>query len=132
LILKPVFACRAGRRLLFFSFFVFMFFRLIPSAPGLIFCLAVALLGQPPCARAANTVDVTGSNFYVDAKTGHIGIGTAQPASAVDAGTGEVKIGSSGAACTRAIEGAVRYANKKLQFCDGEGWRSVSTASDHP
>jgi hypothetical protein len=131
-ILKPVFACRAGRRLLFFSFFVFMFFRLIPSAPGFILCLAFALLGQPPCARAANTVDVTGSNFYVDAKTGHIGIGTAQPASSVDAGIGEVKVGSSGAACTRAIEGAIRYADKRLQFCDGEGWRSVSTASDHP
>jgi hypothetical protein len=90
---------------LFFSLFVFMFFRLIPSAPGLILCLAVALLGRPPCAHAADTVDVTGSNFYVDTKTGHIGIGTGQPASAVDAGTGEVKVGSSGAACARAIKG---------------------------
>jgi hypothetical protein len=38
-----------------------MFFRLILSAPGLILCLALALLGRPPCAHAANTVDVTGS-----------------------------------------------------------------------
>jgi hypothetical protein len=109
-----------------------MFFRLIPSVPGLIFCLVLALLGQPPCALAANSVDSTGDNFHVDTKTGHIGIGTAEPASAVDAGTGEVKVGSSGAACTRAIEGAIRYEDKKLQFCDGEGWPSVSTASDHP
>jgi len=87
-----------------------MFFRLIPPVPGLILCLAVALLGQPPCANAANNVDVTGDNFFVDAKTGHIGIGTAEPASAVDAGVGEVKVGSSGAECTRAIEGAIRYA----------------------
>jgi hypothetical protein len=109
-----------------------MFFRLIPSVPGFILCLAVALLGRPPCAHAADSVDVTGSNFYVDAKTGHIGIGTAQPASAVDAGIGEVKVGSSGAACTRAIEGAIRYAHKKLHLRDSEGWRSASTASDHP
>jgi hypothetical protein len=109
-----------------------MFFRLLPSVPGLILCLALALLGPPLCAHAANSVDMTGSNFYVDAKTGHVGIGTAQPASAVDAGIGEVKVGSSGAACTRAIEGAIRYADKKLQFCDGGGWRSISTVSDHP
>jgi hypothetical protein len=75
-------------------------------------------------------VDVTGDNFYVDPKTGHIGIGTSQPASAVDAGMAEIKVGWSGAACPRAIEGAIRYADKRLQFCDGEGWRSVSTASD--
>jgi hypothetical protein len=37
-----------------------------------------------------------------------------------------------GAAGTRAIEGAIRYADKKLRFCDGEGWRSASAASDHP
>jgi hypothetical protein len=99
--LKPVFACRAGRRLLFFSFLVFMFIRLIPSVPGLILCLAVTLLGRPPCAHAAQAVDLTGSNFYVDAKTGHIRIGTAQSASAIDAGIGEVKVGSRGAAGPR-------------------------------
>jgi hypothetical protein len=47
-----------------------------------------------------------------------------------DEAAGAVKVGSSGAA--RAIEGAIRYADKKLQLCDGEGWRSASTASDHP
>jgi hypothetical protein len=110
-----------------------MFLRLIPSVPGLVLCFAVvALLGRPPCANATDTVGVTGSNFYVDAKTGHNGIGTSQPASAVDAGIDEVKVGSSGAACARAIEGAIRYADKKLQFCEGEAWRSASSASDHP
>jgi hypothetical protein len=107
-----------------------MFFRL-PSLPGLILCLAVALLGWTPCAHAADSVDVTGSKFYVDGKTGHFGIGTGQPASAIDAGVGQVKVGSSRAACTRAIEGAIRYADKKPQFGDGEGWRSASTASEH-
>jgi hypothetical protein len=130
--LAPAVACRGGRLALFFFVFVTMFFRLIPSIAGIILCLVLALLGQPPCALAANGVDATGDNFYVDTKTGHIGIGTQAPASAVDAGPGEVKVGSSGAACTPAIEGAIRYADKKLQFCDGEGWRSVSTASDHP
>jgi hypothetical protein len=75
---------------LHFSVFVAMFFRLIPSVPGFIHCLAVALLGRPPCAHAANSGDVTGSNFNVDARTGHIWIGTSQPASAVDAAVGEV------------------------------------------
>jgi hypothetical protein len=37
-----------------------------------------------------------------------------------------------GAACTRAIESAMRYADKNLQFRDGEGWRRASAASDHP
>jgi hypothetical protein len=130
-ILKPVFARRTGRHCIGLLFFVFMFFRLIPSVPGLILCLAVALLGRPPCANATDIVDVTGSNFYVDTTTRHIGIGTAQPASAIDAGIGEVKIGSNGAACARAIEEVIRDVDRMPQFCDGGGWRSASTASDH-
>jgi hypothetical protein len=114
------------------SIFVTTFFRFKPSVPGLILCLALALLGSAACAHAENGASVTGENFFVETKTGHIGIGTSQPASAVDAGAGEVKVGSSGAVCTRSIEGAIRYAEKKLQFCDGAGWRSVSTASTPP
>jgi hypothetical protein len=86
-----------------------MLLWLITSAPVLILCLVLALLGRPPRTHAANTVDATGSNPYLDARNGHIGI------------AGQLKIGSSGA-----------YADWKQQlFCDGEGWRRVSTASDH-
>lgn len=47
-------------------------------------------------------------------------------------GSGEVIVGSSGAACTAAFEGAIRYANKKLQFCDGTGWRVLSVTPNSP
>jgi hypothetical protein len=80
----------------------------------------------PTCAHAANIGDVAGSDVYV------VGIGTDQPANAIETGTGEVKAGSSEATCVRAIEGAVSFAGKKLVFCDSEGWRGASTAFDHP
>jgi hypothetical protein len=64
---------------------------------------------------------------------GRIGrVGTREPAATLDVYQGEVKLGSTGAACTKAIAGTIRYADKKLQLCDGEEWRSVSTASTPP
>jgi hypothetical protein len=61
-----------------------------------------------------------------DGKTGRVGIGTAVPQTALDVYQGEIKIGSSGAACTTEIAGALRSENEHLQFCDGAGWRNVS------
>jgi len=130
--LEPIVTVNAGVALLCFFTPVAMSFRRTLPVLALILCLALALVAEAARAYAANAADQTGENFFVENKTGHIGIGTSQPASAIDVGAGEVKIGSSGAVCRPSIEGAVRYANKKLQFCDGEGWRSVSTASTPP
>jgi hypothetical protein len=55
-----------------------------------------------------------------------VGIGTTQPATTLDVYQGEIKLGSTGAACTATIAGAMRYDNSHLQLCDGAGWRNVS------
>jgi hypothetical protein len=55
-----------------------------------------------------------------------VGINTKTPATTLDVYHGEIKIGSSGAACTAALAGALRSDHTHLQFCDGAGWRNVS------
>jgi hypothetical protein len=55
-----------------------------------------------------------------------VGIGTREPAATLDVYQGEVKIGSTGASCTKELTGTLRSVNSKLQFCDGAGWRNVS------
>jgi hypothetical protein len=61
-----------------------------------------------------------------DGKLGRIGIGTREPAATLDVYQGEVKLGSTGAPCTAALAGAIRYAETRLQLCDGAGWRNLS------
>ena len=81
-------------------------------------------------AEPATTARSEPSNFahqiYVDSNNAHVGIGTEEPAAAFDVYRGEIKIGSSGTACTAALAGALRYADTRLQLCDGTGWRNVS------
>jgi hypothetical protein len=55
-----------------------------------------------------------------------VGIGTRLPAATLEVYQGEIKVGSTGAPCTKELAGALRSANSKLQFCDGAGWRNVS------
>ena len=55
-----------------------------------------------------------------------VGIGTARPATTLDVYQGEIKIGSTGAACTAELAGTMRSDKAHLQFCDGEDWRNVS------
>jgi hypothetical protein len=55
-----------------------------------------------------------------------VGIGTATPLATLDVSRGEIKLGSTGAACTKTLAGTLRYATSRLQFCDGAGWRNVS------
>jgi hypothetical protein len=55
-----------------------------------------------------------------------VGIGTKEPAATLDVYQGEIKMGSSGAPCTKELAGTLRSANSKLQFCDGAAWRNVS------
>jgi len=76
-------------------------------------------VAQPPVNDFAGQILSNG-------KTGRVGIGTREPAATLDVYQGEVKIGSTGAACTKALAGAIRYAAATLQLCDGAGWRNVS------
>ncbi|GLR89782.1 hypothetical protein [Bradyrhizobium iriomotense] len=55
-----------------------------------------------------------------------VGIGTASPNANLDVYQGELKLGASGVGCSGKNEGALRYAAKHLQLCDGTGWRNVS------
>ncbi|MHC2435312.1 hypothetical protein [Bradyrhizobium sp. USDA 4451] len=55
-----------------------------------------------------------------------VGIGTGSPAAHLDVYQGELKVGSSGVACSGANPGSLRYADKHLQLCDGTSWRNVS------
>jgi hypothetical protein len=55
-----------------------------------------------------------------------VGIGTPKPFATLDDSLGEIKIGSTGASCTAVLAGTLRYANSRLQLCDGADWRNVS------
>jgi hypothetical protein len=55
-----------------------------------------------------------------------VGVGTTAPLATLDVSRGEVKIGSTGAPCTKMLFGALRATDGRLQFCDGAGWRNVS------
>lgn len=81
-------------------------------------------------AEPATTAKSEPTNFahqiYVDGNNAHVGIGTEEPAAAFDVYHGEIKVGSSGTACSAALAGAIRYADARLQLCDGTGWRNVS------
>jgi hypothetical protein len=61
-----------------------------------------------------------------DGKTGRVGVGTTTPQATLDVYQGEIKIGSTGAACTASLAGTMRSTDNKLQFCDGTSWRNVS------
>ena len=109
-----------------------MSFRHSPRPANLAaFCL-VALLAVAHLAHADTAAGTPAVPSY-DGKVleggenlGAIGIGTNRPVTVLDAPTGEIKPGSSGAACTAQIAGAIRYADVKLQVCDGTSWRVVA------
>jgi hypothetical protein len=89
------------------------------------------MLSAPSIARA----DSSGANVAKqpigvftndDGKTIVVGIGTTRPLTTLDVSRGEIKLGSTGAACTKTLAGTLRYAASHLQFCDGVGWRNIS------
>jgi hypothetical protein len=77
-------------------------------------------------AEPPSTPNSFAGQIMTDGKLGRVGVGTTMPQATLDVYQGEVKIGSSGAACTKGLVGALRSAGNKLQFCDGAGWRNVS------
>jgi len=56
---------------------------------------------------------------------GNVGIGTATPQSLVHAYGGEVQVGSSGASCATANNGAIRFSGSTLYYCTGTTWTTI-------
>jgi hypothetical protein len=89
------------------------------------------ILSTPSIARGGDVVgkpaqQPIGVFTHDDGKTIVVGIGTTQPLATLDVSRGEIKIGSTGAACTHTLAGTLRYAAARLQLCDGRQWRNVS------
>jgi hypothetical protein len=61
-----------------------------------------------------------------DGGNGHLGINAAHPASKFDVRGGEVRVGNSGAACSKNNEGAIRYDDNRLWVCNAKGWQSMA------
>ena len=60
---------------------------------------------------------------------GSLGIGTTTPQSLLQVGAGEVQVGSSGASCSAANAGAIRYNGGVLYYCDNAStWESVDSS----
>jgi hypothetical protein len=60
---------------------------------------------------------------------GNVGIGTATPQSLVHAYGGEVQVGSSGASCATANNGALRFSGSTLYYCTGTTWTTIGGGS---
>ena len=66
------------------------------------------------------------NNLFWNNSSGYLGIGTATPQSALQIYAGELQAGSSGASCSSANAGAIRYANSRLRYCNGTNWVFVN------
>lgn len=91
-----------------------------------VFLFVAVLCAAHPAAAEQSPPNSFAGQVMSDGKSGRVGIGTAVPQATLDVYEGEIKIGSTGAACTAELAGALRAADNKLQFCDGAGWRNVS------
>ena len=91
-----------------------------------VFLFLAVLWAVHPAAADPSPPNSFAGQVISDAKTGRVGIGTADPTATLDVYKGEIKIGSTGAACTAQLAGAMRSADTRLQYCDGASWRNVS------
>src|SRR5262249_39305699 len=78
---------------------------------------------------ALSDTNGTSEFHYNLAVDGNLGIGTTNPMSMLHAYAGEVQIGSSGAACTAARNGALRYASGSVFYCTGSTWTNIGTVT---
>lgn len=91
----------------------------------LVLCFVLFLAPSAEASRSAN--DFSGQMITgVGPDGSRIGIGTQEPAATLEVYHGEIKFGSSGAACSNELAGTLRSENSRLQFCDGASWRNVS------
>ena len=101
----------------------------IPCALALaaIFCI-IGLQADAAEATAQPVNDFAGQ-ILSNGKTGRVGISTREPAATLDVYQGEIKLGSTGAACTKALTGAIRFADDQLWVCNSYGWRPLVTGA---
>lgn len=96
----------------------------------IILCLLLAAISARATyvddAKAETSKQPIGIVTDDDGETILVGIGTTKPVATLDVSRGEIKLGSTGAACTEELAGTLRSQNARLQFCDGAGWRNVS------
>jgi RHS repeat-associated protein len=61
------------------------------------------------------------------AAAGGLGIATTSPQSLLHVYNGEVQVGSSGASCTAANNGAIRFSGSTLYYCTGTTWTVIGS-----
>jgi hypothetical protein len=89
------------------------------AANGLLFFMTNGL-------TAGSTYTITNAQMALT-YAGRLGIGTALPQSLLQTYNGEVQIGSSGASCATANNGALRFSGSTVYVCTGTTWTSVGS-----
>jgi hypothetical protein len=69
----------------------------------------------------------SGGGYAAAFMGGNVGIGTATPQSLLQIYGGEVQVGSSGASCAAANNGAIRFSGSTLYYCTGTTWTSIGS-----
>jgi hypothetical protein len=88
--------------------------------------------GSPPSLRSAGSSDTNIGIELLPAGTGNVGIATTSPQSLLHVYNGEVQVGSSGASCAAANNGAIRFSGSTLYYCTGTTWTSVGGGGGTP
>ena len=72
------------------------------------------------------TPDGLGASALVQDEAGFVGVSQPSPVVALDVG-GAIRVASTSAPCSPALEGAIQYdpASKQLRFCNGLAWAAV-------
>jgi hypothetical protein len=101
----------------------------------ILFLVSVLFLALP--VHADESVSLVGSTtspandfagqIIANGISGRVGIGTKLPAATLEVYQGEIKLGSTGAACTKELIGAIRFADDRLWVCNSRGWRALAT-----
>jgi hypothetical protein len=100
------------------SILLFALFVIAASPPA-----SAATLASPATASVTST-----TGLYTD-KQGRVGVDTARPLVTLDASRGEIKIGSTGLACTPQLAGTLRFDHDQLWLCNAHGWQPLAMSA---
>jgi hypothetical protein len=100
----------------------------LDGSSRIVSCLALAKMTDGIWQRTQS--DPSNISFNSGPSGGNVGISNPNPVSKLDV-SGEIRISSTGAACTLANEGALRYntTGKTMEFCNGTNWGAVGGAN---